>query len=205
MKTIILILLLCSQSLFSQKEISHIIGVDAELKTIYFTLNSVYDISIRTTQKQEISIIAFSEGEYANYFSINETRTTSTLNIKGDTTFIFPNFQDKLSVHKQHVISVVIWVPEKLNVILQSDIGNVKASGTYKSLITDSDSGNCFLKAVKGSITASSVSGAIYLSAKNGSVTTQSNTGSVVLADLPKGTTTYHLKTNKGNITVTKI
>ncbi len=205
MKRLTFLLLFCSTLLFSQKEISHTIGVNEQLKTVYFTLNSVFNISLHTSTKKEIIITAHSEGEYANYFAINETRSTTTLNIDGNVDFIFPNYQDKLSAHKVHAIAVDIWVPENLQIIIQSDIGTIVASGTYQSLLIDSQSGSCFLQNIKGYITASTSSGSIVLKTNEGVVKTQTNTGVVKVSDIAKGQSRYALKTNNGNITVKKI
>jgi len=200
--------------LFSQKEISHTISVTPQLKTVYFTLNSVSEISIHTTTNQEnnllsslpsITISAHSEGEYANHFIINEKETATALNIDGDIAFTYPNYQDKLSAHKVHAISVKIRVPEGLQVIVQSDIGNVKVSGGFESFRADLASGNCFLKDMEGNITASSVSGNIYLQANSGKLVTETNSGRVRVVNLSEGTSIFNLKTNNGNITVNRI
>ncbi len=189
---------------FSQKKSNHTIWVDTSVNMLYFNLNDVFNIVVHTTKTNKIKIKAHSEGEYANYFVINQKQTEKTIHIEGKIAFVFPDFQDKLSAHKVHSISVEIWVPEQLQVVLQSDIGNVTASGNYKSLLIDVASGNCYLQQIKGKISAFSVTGNVYLKTNSGVVVTQTNLGNVSVIKLPKSTSLYTLKTNKGDILVVK-
>ena len=202
MKHIICLLLFCNLSLFAQKEITHNFTIDNDVHTLFFNLNDVFQVTIHTIQQQHIKITARSEGEYANYFVLDEIQEGETFTITGDISFIFPDFQDKLSAHKVHAISVDVWLPKNLQVVLQSDIANVSISGNFESFRADLSSGNCFLTQISGKITASSVSGNIVLYANAGNLITETNIGTISKIKLTAGASSYVLKTNKGDITV---
>jgi len=205
MRVLSCILMLFCATVFAQKEISHTFFIDQGVRVLYFNLNNVFQIKVHTVATHQVKISAQSEGEYANYFVLTEQKKGNMFVISGNITFTFPNFQDKLSAHKMHAISVEIWVPRNLQIVLHSDVANVKASGNYNSFYADLASGNCFLTNIQGRISASSVFGDIFLFANTGNLITETNLGVVSKVKLEKGKSTYLLKTNKGNITVKKI
>lgn len=171
---------------------------------IYFNLNDVFTIKLHTTKDHQIKMNASSEGEYANHFIITEKHTNNTLNFEGKIAFTFPNYQDKLSAHKIHAIVVDVWVPEKLNIIIQTDIGNIFASGKHETLLIETVSGDSYLTNVSGAIKVNALSGNISLAVDSGLVSVITNLGVIDRVLLPIGPSTFELNTNKGDINVKK-
>jgi len=189
---------------FSQKKTEHLITIDSSVTHLMFDLDNVFTIKLSSTKSNQVFVKAISEGEYANHFVITKKRKNQTLHISGSIAFTYPNNQDKLSAHKVHAIAVEIFVPEHLQTFVSSDIGNVSVSGSYNSLTTDLLSGDCYLNNVSGNFEIKTVSGDVYLTTKNGVVSTESKSGTIIQEKIPKGKSTFFLKTAKGNIKIAK-
>lgn len=189
---------------FSQKETEQIIVIDNTVSHLIFDLDNVFTIKLSSTKSNQVIIKAISEGEYANHFVIAKKRKNQTLHISGNIAFTFPNNQDKLSVHKVHAIVVEIFVPEHLQTLISSDIGNVSITGTYTSLGTNLLSGNCYLNNVFGNFDIKTVNGDINVTANSGIVNAVSKLGTITQEVLPNGKSNLQLKTAKGNIKITK-
>lgn len=207
MRLLSIIIFLCI-SIFSfsqQKKISTTYDMNQNVTHVYFSLGDVFTIKLHTTEEHQIRIQTSSEGEYASHFVITEKHINSTLNFEGKIAFTFPNHQDKLSAHKLHAIVVNIWVPENLNIVIQTDIGNVSASGKHESLLIETVSGDSYLAQLSGLIKVDTLSGDISLAADKGLVSTTTNSGKIDAVSLPPGESTFELKTNKGNINIRKL
>lgn len=187
---------------YSQKKIIHSIELDPKTDIVYFDLDKVFNINLKTTTSDIITINAFSEGEYANHFVVNEKNTGRQLNITGSIAFSFPNNQDKLSAHKVHAIDIEIEIPENLKVIIRSDIGNLKVAGNYKTFFGDLMSGNCYLEDIQGNITVQTIKGGINLITKEGTINAFSKYGVVNTSKMTSGKSIFLLKSLKGDINV---
>ena len=188
--------------MFSQKKVEKQLLVGTHISTIAIELNKVSSITLKSTSENFISIKAISEGEYADSFVISDYEHGNTINIVGEVSFMFFNIQDKLSAHKVHAITLEITVPERLLVHLNSDIGNLKASGFYTNLTASLITGNCLLMDVSGEVIISSLSGNIFLEAKSGMVLPETRSGSIIEERLPLGKSVFKLKTVKGDINI---
>ncbi len=186
----------------AQKIIEKVITVDKVISTVIINLEHVFSIHLKSTTANIISLKAISEGEYAPHFIITEKCDKKTINLSGSIAFTYPNNQDKLSAHKVHAITIEIEVPEHLKTTINSDIGNLSATGRYKGLVTKFMSGNCTLNDVSGNITIHTVNGDIYLVANSGKVVTETKTGLVKKEALVAGNSIFELKTTKGNINI---
>jgi len=189
---------------FSQKKVAHVMTIDDAITHVLFDLDNVFTIKLSSTKSNQVLIKGISEGEYANYFVINEKRENQILYITGNIAFTFPNNQDKLSTHKVHAITVEILVPEHLDIGVSSDIGNISIMGKYRALETNLFSGNCYLNKVLGNFDIKTVSGDINLTAKSGQLVAVSKSGTITQEELPVGKSSFQLKTAKGNINIVK-
>ena len=115
---------------------------------------------------------------------------------------VIPNNQDKLSAHKVHAIAIEITVPERLKTTLNSDIGNLNATGFYEQLTANLKSGNCMLNHASGHLVIQTVNGNISLTAKNAQIISETKTGLVTQQQLVDGNSMFKLKTIKGNINI---
>jgi hypothetical protein len=191
-------------ALFSnaQKKIEKILVLDEQITTVVFDMEHVFLINLMSTKRQNITYKAISEGEYANYFVITETVTNNMMTVSGRIAFTFPNNQDKLSAHKVHAIAIEITVPENLEIVVNSDIGNLDAEGYYKLLTTNFMSGNCVLHRVSGNLIIHTVDGNINLTTNKGQVIPETKTGVITQEQLVKGNSVFKLKTIKGDINI---
>jgi hypothetical protein len=186
----------------AQKKLEKTFVLDDHISTVVFDFEYVFSIQLRSTKNESISLKAISEGEYANHFVITEKNKGETVVISGRVTFTFPNNQDKLSAHKVHAIAIEIGVPEHLNTVINSDIGNLNAEGFFNSLTTNFMSGDCLLNDISGDLLIQTVEGSIHLSTKSGSVTAETKRGEIIKENLTKGNSVFKLKTIKGDINV---
>lgn len=187
---------------FSQKKITHSIELSSQTTIVYFDLDKVFNIKLKTTTSDFIVINAYSEGEYANHFVVNEKNEGRQLTITGSIAFSFPNNQDKLSAHKVHAIDIEIQIPENLKIILRSDIGNLKVVGKYNTFFGDLMSGNCYLENTRGNITIQTVKGDIDLTTREGTINAYSKYGVVNTSEITSGKSVFVLKSLKGDINV---
>lgn len=202
MKRIIFLILSCSMLSHAQKTIEKSILVNQHTSTVVIDLEQVFSINLKSTKKNIISLKAISEGEYAPHFIITEEVRGNVISLTGSIAFTYPNNQDKLSAHKVHAIAIELTVPEKLNTIIKSDIGNLNVIGIYQSLIANLKSGNCVLNDASGHMTIQTVNGNIHLTTKNGKVSAESKTGLVQQEVLADGNSVFELKTIKGDINI---
>lgn len=186
----------------AQKKTEKTLVLDTGISTIELDLEHVFTINLESTSSANITIKAVSEGEYANHFVITQNSIGNKMVISGRIAFTFPNNQDKLSAHKVHAIAIEISVPESVNIIINSDIGNLDAKGQFKSLTTNFMSGNCVLTDVSGGLLIQTVNGSITLTAKNGIVIPETKSGIIIQEQLVKGNSVFKLKTTKGNINI---
>lgn len=186
----------------AQKKLEKFFELDDHISTVVFDFEHVFSIQLRSTKNESISLKAISEGEYANHFVITEKNKGETVVVSGRVAFTLPNNQDKLSAHKVHAIAIEIGVPEHLNTVINSDIGNLNAEGFYNSLTTNFMSGDCLLNDVSGDLLIQTVDGSIHLSTKSGSVTAETKRGEIIKENLTKGNSVFKLKTIKGDINV---
>ena len=162
----------------------------------------MFSIKLKSTKNSKVTIRAISEGEYANHFVVTEKSIGNLMTVSGRVAFTFPNNQDKLSAHKVHAIAIEITVPERLKTTLNSDIGNLNATGFYEQLTANLKSGNCMLNLASGHLVIQTVNGNISLTAKNAQVISETRTGLVTQQQLIDGISMFKLKTIKGNINI---
>ena len=193
---------LCALFSNAQKKIEKKLVLDEGVTTVVFDLEHVFSINLKSTKNSKVTVRAISEGEYANHFVVTEKSIGNLMTVSGRVAFTFPNTQDKLSAHKVHAIAIEITVPERLKITLNSDIGNLNATGFYEQLTANLKSGNCMLNLASGHLVIQTVNGNISLTAKNAQVISETRTGLVTQQQLIDGISMFKLKTIKGNINI---
>lgn len=202
MKFITSIIFLCALFSHAQKKIEKTIVLSEHISTVVFDLEQVFSINLKSSNKPTVNIIAISEGEYANHFVVIDNTKENVITVTGKVGFTFPNDQDKLSAHKVHAITLQVTVPEDLPIMINSDIGNLYATGNYNELTTNFMSGNCELLSVSGNLFIKTVNGDINLITKSGHVIPETKSGVITQKRLTKGSSVFKLKTIKGNINI---
>lgn len=195
-------MLLCVLFSNAQKKIEKTLALDKDISAVVFDLEHVFSIKLKSTKNSKVTIRAISEGEYANHFVVTEKSIGNLMTVSGRVAFTYPNNQDKLSAHKVHAIAIEITVPERLKTTLNSDIGNLNATGFYEQLTANFKSGNCMLNQASGHFVIQTINGNISLTAKNAQVISETRTGLVTQQQLIDGRSMFKLKTIKGNINI---
>lgn len=172
------------------------------IKTIHLELDHVFSITIRTLRTNEVNISAESEGEFASYFNLEAKETQEILSIKSTVDFTFKDTNDKLSAHKVQAISLIITIPEDIEVTLKSDIGNLELHGSYEDFTAQLTSGNCTINHIRGQIKISTIMGNITAFTNYTTIEADTRQGLLNIEEISSGKSTYVLKSIKGDITV---
>ena len=194
---------LAANTLHAQKKIEKSFR-NQNIKTVHLELDYVFNVIIKTLRTNEVRITAESEGEFASYFNLEAKETEESLSIKSTVDFTFEDANDKLSAHKVQAISIVITVPEHIEVTIKSDIGNLEAHGSYRALTVQLTSGNCVVNHARGEIKVSAIMGNITAYTNYAKVTAETRQGKLLVEEITPGKSSYMLKSIKGDITVKK-
>jgi hypothetical protein len=204
MKTIFLWVLLGTlQGIHGQKIIRKTI-LNPHISLIQIDANNCYEIGIKTTKSQELSIEAVIDGEYNEdqLVSVRQQGATILIETGFQPNFISPN--DKLSAHKVISISLTIRMPEDKNVEVFGTNSTVRITGTYEYLKVTLDDGRCYLEQVSRSAYISTKSGDILANCAEGTINAFSKYGTVQSDTIPHGKNYYSLTSTTGNISIHK-
>lgn len=197
----LLLILFCSLSGFSQRDISG--SYDAgDIKQLYIFADEVFRINIETSDTDQIKIISHSEGEYFDDISLEVEVLQEKMVLTSKFREVLQGGFDKLSAHKVFSLEITLEVPENLDVFIKSNIASVFGSGNYKNIEVDLKNGSCVLSTFKGNAVINTYKGLIELQTNNADITGTSRNGKV---EIPKDITGKYrivLKTINGNILV---
>lgn len=188
---------------FAQKTIEKTFHIK-ELKYLELEFNHVFEVSIKTLRTNIVTVTAKSEGEFANYFTLETKEEKDKLILNSAVDFAFKDANDKLSAHKVQAIKIELTVPENLVVTLKSDIANLLLKGEYDRFTAQLTSGNSVLHNVRHDVEINSILGNIEAYTNFTVVEAQTRQGSLNTEAITEGKTHYVLKTIKGDITVKK-
>ena len=201
----VLLLLICAVTHSYGQRVLNKSLVNKDARFFYLDAGPAYRIQLETNTDHQLDIRAVVEGEYAQEMLID-------LREEGSNVYISPAFSpefqpqnDKLSAHKVVSVSLHISLPEGVSLSIKGTESDISVRGKYQSLNVDLKNGLCDLHELQGIVSISTVSAGISVSAKNGVVHAQSDSGVVEIEQLPLGEAEYDLRSDSGNIKVTKI
>tara|TARA_R110002050_G_scaffold16719_2_gene50617 strand:+ start:86297 stop:86917 length:621 start_codon:yes stop_codon:yes gene_type:complete len=204
MKTFFYIFIIFSFSILRAQKVVEKTIIDSKDTSVLIDANNCFAVTIKTAKTNQIKVEAKMAGEYGKDLVLNIHEEGSTLLV--DTSFN-PNFElpnDKLGAHKVLSISLIIILPEHLNVTLYGTFANVNASGVYENIDVALNDGRCTLMNVSESANVYTQSGTIEVYAKAAKIDAISSYGEVVSEEIPKGNASFNLKTITGNIHIYK-
>lgn len=192
-----------SGTLFAQRDTREII--DAEnIKSIQIDTDEVYHIKITATKTSQISISTHSEGEYFNDIILNTEQQKDVFKISTRYPERLTGGYDKLSAHKVFSLEIELEVPQGLEVIINSNIASVEASGEFRSIYADLKQGYCKLLDFSGDAVINTYSGHILVETSSGLIEAESRNGTVEIPDFLPGRNPLRLKSIDGDIKVRK-
>ena len=142
------------------------------------------------------------EGEYEKDLGITLEEEDSNIFIS---TSFLPSFNapnDKLSTHKVVSVSMIITLPQNMQVNIHGRHSMVIASGDYNIFSVSLANGNCVLTDIRGKITVKTQKGEISVSDIQGIVEAKSDYGEVISGAVRSGKPYFNLYAVQGNIFV---
>ncbi len=200
---LLLALVFISGTLFAQKDTREI--MDAEtIKSIQIDTDEVYLIKITSTGTSQISISTHSEGEYFNDIILNTEQKKDVLKISTQYPERLTGGYDKLSAHKVFSLEIELEIPRGLEVVINSNIASVEASGDFKSFYADLKQGYCELLNFSGHAVINTYSGHILVETASGLIEAESRNGTIEIPEFLPGRNPLRLKSIDGDIKVRK-
>lgn len=186
----------------SQRNSSDMNYSNSNIKVVDIFLESTLDLEIITTSDKHIKIIESQGGEYKSAVLLNSKIINDTLKINDpfNPTFHFP--QDKLSAHKIIDGKATIYLPQHLNLQINSRNCFLKIRGTYKEIFINLESGSCLLQEITGDLHIVSVNADVTLLQPKSYVDVSSKYGRI-LNSTTKKNHTYKLKIETINAPIT--
>lgn len=180
-------------------------NIDAHnIKSILINTSEVYQIRLKTTGSSQIVIKTYSEGEYYNDILLETSIQNQELKITTRYPEILSGGYDKLSAHKVFSLEVEIEIPSGKEVIINSNLASVIATGNYKSIYADLKQGYCSLLDFSGSAVINTYTGDILVETSSGLIEASSRNGRVELPDFLPGRSPIRLTSIDGDIMVRK-
>ncbi len=188
---------------YSQKVSTRI--YDAKnIQELFVSTDEVYEIIIKTSKTDKITLSSHAEGEYYNDISLNVEVQKDRMLLTSAFNKALQGGFDKLSAHKVFSLGLTLEIPEGIDVIIESNIASVIASGTFKNLQIQLQSGYCKLEPFLGNAVINTYKGGIQVSTSNANINAKSRNGKV---DIPKDLSGNHeikLTSIDGDISVVK-
>ena len=188
---------------YSQKVSTRI--YDAKnIQELFVSTDEVYEIIIKTSKTDKITLSSHAEGEYYNDISLNVEVHKDRMLLTSAFNKALQGGFDKLSAHKVFSLGLTLEIPEGIEVIIESNIASVIGSGTFKNLQIQLQSGYCKLEPFLGNAVINTYKGSIQVSTRNANIIAKSRNGKV---DIPKDLSGNHeikLTSIDGDISVVK-
>lgn len=175
------------------------------LHTVSINGNQIFSISISTSKTDYISITSTLDGEYQNQFQIVTVPENDVLNLSLEHLSFSDIADDKRNAHKVVAATLVIDVPEHLNIHILSDIGSANLNGNFNSVSIELAQGLCNFKGNASAVSIKTIDGNIKVITQYARIQASSNHGKVTLDKLHKGNSIWKLRSINGNITVAKL
>ena len=179
--------------------------IGEDISKISIDGNSIFTISIKTSETDQISIESLIDGEYGNTFKVITEEKNGQLHIalKRASLNIAPD--DKRNAHKVVAATLKLDIPANKDIDIVSDIGSADLQGTYNTIALKLFDRNFNFNGIAKSAKIETRDGHISIKTSDALVETDSHHGLVKIPNDMFGYNVFKLKTHGGNITVTKI
>ena len=164
----------------------------------------MFKISVEAKPTDKIKIHSRAEGENSESIVLVTEVKNNNLYIAAKLQPVFKEANDKLSAHKVISIEVILEIPEKMNILLNSNNTSIIVKGLYKMVTVSSNNGNCFFNVFSGKAKIYTREGNIAMQTNHADITATSKNGYVKKEKIDSGTNQIIIKTINGNVTVTR-
>ncbi|MDB9720945.1 hypothetical protein OAA67_03610, partial [Winogradskyella sp.] len=161
-------------------------------------------ISVSTSQTKYITVTSTLDGEYQQQFQIITKQEANQLGIKLEPFKFATIADDKRNAHKVIAATLVLEIPEGLNLNIISNIGSVNLMGSFNKLNINLSQGHFYTKGDANSASISAVEGYIKVITTYANVEAISQNGMVILDVFKSNNTSWKLNSINGDITVAK-
>jgi len=188
----------------SQNKINETISAEG-ISKILIDGNQIFNIEVHAVPSNDIEVFSLTDGEYQDYYKIYTEIQQKKLFIQLQKIPLNKIPDDERNAHKVVAATLTVYMPEKLDLSIRSDIGSVNATGDFNELNVQLFQGNCNIigSAVNG--TVYTFDGNILISTTPATIDAHSNNGTVGI-DLDKNTSSsWMLKSVDGKIEVDKL
>mgnify|MGYP003629998643 CR=1 FL=1 len=175
-----------------------------KIETISIDGDQIFTISVSTSQAKHITVTSTLDGEYQQQFQIITKQEANQLGIKLEPFKFATIADDKRNAHKVIAATLVLEIPEGLNLNVISNIGSVNLMGSFNKLNINLSQGHFYAKGDANSASISTVEGYIKVITTYANVEAISKNGMVVLDVFKSNNTSWKLNSINGDITVAK-
>ncbi|RZS99405.1 hypothetical protein [Aquimarina brevivitae] len=176
--------------------------IDAEgIQKVIIKLDKTAKVKIETTTTNRITLSAISEGEYKDHLLFDSTRDNTVLNISEVKQPFVAQFNDKLSAHKIHAMSIIVKLPIDLSVEVFAKNSSLHINGEYELVFVELFSGDCLLKPFIGDAKINTVNANISVYTKNANINAQTKLGKINKTPI-QGSNRLELTSIRGDINI---
>ncbi|WP_299102445.1 hypothetical protein [uncultured Winogradskyella sp.] len=185
----------------SQNVIENTIQADG-ITSVSINGNDIFNISVSTSETDQIKITSTLDGEYQNDFQIVVKEGKSTLNLSLEHVSLEEIPDDKRNAHKVIAATLHLEIPESLKVNILSDIGSVSLLGTFNTLNVELLRGQFNIKGKVKTATVNTLDGNIHVITNSATIEANSNHGEIELDEFFNTSSVWILRSIHGDIRV---
>ena len=173
------------------------------IKEIFVDGNQLFLIDVKTSRSNIISINSIVDGEYENEYQIFTSINGDRLDIKLEQIAFREIADDKRNALKVIAPKLLLEIPQKKNLSIESDIGSVILNGSFNSISIQLQQGYCNLKGNTKEALINTIDGNINIQTGDAKIVSAvTNNGKVNIYPFKVKSSLYNLKSINGDISI---
>lgn len=173
------------------------------IKEIFVDGNQLFLIDVKTSRSNIISINSIVDGEYENEYQIFTSINGDRLDIKLEQIAFREIADDKRNALKVIAAKLLLEIPQKKNLSIDSDIGSVILNGSFNSISIQLQQGYCNLKGNTKEALINTIDGNINIQTGDAKIVSAvTNNGKVNIYPFKVKSSLYNLKSINGDISI---
>lgn len=173
------------------------------IKEIFVDGNQLFLIDVKTSRSNIISINSIVDGEYENEYQIFTSINGDRLDIKLEQIAFREIADDKRNALKVIAAKLLLEIPQKKNLSIESDIGSVILNGSFNSISIQLQQGYCNLKGDTKEALINTIDGNINIQTGDAKIVSAvTNNGKVNIYPFKVKSSLYNLKSINGDISI---
>jgi hypothetical protein len=173
------------------------------IKEFFVDGNQLFLIDVKTSRSNIISINSIVDGEYENEYQIFTSINGDRLDIKLEQIAFREIADDKRNALKVIAAKLLLEIPQKKNLSIESDIGSVILNGSFNSISIQLQQGYCNLKGNTKEALINTIDGNINIQTGDAKIVSAvTNNGKVNIYPFKVKSSLYNLKSINGDISI---